>query len=192
MLTGATAVSLIMAAGVLLAGCGRAAPELAAGQGPPALAAGSRPYIGKPRPPVEVRLLPGSNLESGVPGRLTLQLRSGAAIEVLAVTVEGDAGLVVTGVSRPPAVNRAAGPMGAGEAATFDIDATAMSGGRRRIAGLLVFQVNGVQQGLPFSLPVEVGGPVTLPAVARKPGRPVVRDATGELVDSMQAETFVK
>jgi hypothetical protein len=52
--------------------------------------------------------------------------------------------------------------------------------------------VNGVSQGVPFRLPVEVGGPVTVAPIQAKPERLPARDAAGELIDSMPAETTIR
>jgi len=71
--------------------------------------------------------------------------------------------------------------------------ATPTSGGTRRLSGLVTFSVGGVAQAVPFNLMVEAGGPVTVPqAPSRKPEREPVRDASGELIDSMPAETTVR
>jgi hypothetical protein len=52
-----------LAAAALVAGCSGASPDVVNGP---------RPYVGKPRPPVDVSMEPGATLESGVPGRLRL------------------------------------------------------------------------------------------------------------------------
>jgi hypothetical protein len=49
-----------------------------------------------------------------------------------------------------------------------------------------------MSQGVPFRLPVEVGGPVTVAPVQARVERLPVRDASGELIDSMPAETTVR
>jgi hypothetical protein len=174
----------------MAAGCGatpadRAVAVNGADTAGPAQAA--RPYIGKPRPPVTVTLATGASLESGVPGQLTLQVRSGAPLEAVRLTVNGDEGLTVVGFKQVPATE-AAGR----QAARFEIAATPTSGGTRYVSGLLSFRINGVAQAVPFKLPVQVGGPVTVAPVAQKPERPPARDSKGELIDSMPAETTVR
>lgn len=153
----------------------------------------ARPYIGKPRPPVQVTVLPGASLESGVPGRLMLLVRSRLPLQDIALVAEGDAGLSLVGL--PRAVTAAAvdgrTPV-AGERARFEISATPVSGGTRYLSGLVTYRINGVIQAAPFSLPLVVGGAVTVPVAPRKPGREPIRDAAGELVDSMPAETTVR
>jgi hypothetical protein len=153
----------------------------------------SRRSIGKPRPPVEVLLAPGAQLESGVPGQLTLRVRTPLGIEGIDLAVEGDEGLAVISATGEVPGTGGTWYQSDGEAARFEISATPMSGGTRYVSGLLSFTVNGVPQAVPFRVPVEVGGPVTVPAVPlRKPDREPVKDATGELVDSMSAETMVR
>lgn len=158
----------------------------------PARAGSIRPYIGKPRPPVQVFLAPGPALESGVPGQLALQVRSGAAIGAVELVVEGDDGLAVVNVREmiPGMENARIAP--ADGVASFEIAATPTSGGTRYLSGFLSFEVNGVRQGLPFRIPVQVAGVVTAAPVVAKPDRLPVRDAAGELIDSMQAETTVR
>lgn len=160
-----------------------------------------RPFVGKPRPPIDVTLAPGTRLESGVPGTLVLEVRSAAGIENIELTLQGDEGLEVLGPARAmPALSaeasaslQAGGAQAAGELARFEITATPTSGGTRRLSGLVTFSVGGVAQAVPFNLAVEAGGPVTVPqARSRKPEREPVRDAGGELIDSMSAETTVR
>lgn len=147
----------------------------------------TRPYVGKPRPPVTVTLAKGADLESGVPGQLILRVRSGAPLEAVRLTVNGDEGLTVVGFKELPGTEGARH-----QAASFEIAATPSSGGTRYVSGLLSFQINGVAQAVPFKLPVQVGGPVTVAPVAEKPERLPARDAKGELIDSMPAETTVR
>ena len=174
----------------MAAGCGatpadRAVAVNGADTAGPAQAA--RPYIGKPRPPVTVTLATGASLESGVPGQLTLRVRSGAPLEAVRLTVNGDEGLTVIGFKQVPATEGARH-----QAARFEIAATPTSGGTRYVSGLLSFQINGVDQAVPFKLPVQVGGPVTVSPVSEKLERLPTRDAKGELIDSMPAETTVR
>ena len=147
----------------------------------------ARPYVGKPRPPVTVTLAKGADLESGVPGQLTLRVRSGAPLEAVRLTVNGDEGLTVVGFKQVPATNNAGR-----QAASFEIAATPSSGGTRYVSRLLSFRINGVAQAVPFKLPVQVGGPVTVAPVAEKAERLPARDSKGELIDSMPAETTVR
>jgi len=152
-----------------------------------------RRSIGKPRPPVEVGLAPGIRLESGVPGQLSLWVRATSGIEGIGLEVEGDGGLAVVSASREVPGTGGTRYQTVGEAARFEILATPMLGGTRYVSGLLSFTVNGVPQAVPFRLPVQVGGPVTVPAVrSTKPDREPVQDSTGELIDSMSAETTVR
>lgn len=148
---------------------------------------------GKPRPPVEVSLLPGSELEAGVPARLALQIRSAERIQVTDLAVEGDEGLAVVSARREVPGIGGTGYQSDGEGVRFEIAAVPMSGGTRQLSGLLRFTVNGVEQAAPFRLAVEVGGPVAVPVLRlRKPDREPVLDANGELLDSMPAETTVR
>jgi len=183
----------------LLAACGAGPSTHETGAGPAGktgVEQGARPYIGKPRPPVSVSLAPGAPLESGVPGRLTLQVRSGAPLEAVRLKVEGDEGLTVVGfeeVPSTPGSTELAATLGAErQIPRFDVQATPTSGGTRYISGLLSFRINGVDQATAFRLPIPVGGPVTVGPVSAKPQRPPTWDAAGELIDSMPAETTVK
>jgi hypothetical protein len=175
-----------LAAAALVASCSGASPDVVNGP---------RPYVGKPRPPVDVSMEPGATLESGVPGRLRLQVRSRVPLDSVRLVAEGDEGLVVVGYEEVPAEvpgTEGARHQSAREAARFEISATPMSGGTRYLSGFLSFEVNGVSQGVPFRLPVEVGGPVTVAPLQAKPERLPARDATGELIDSMLAETRIR
>jgi hypothetical protein len=187
-------LAVLSATVVLVAGCGAAPSTQAVGQA--GAAERARPYIGKPRPPVSVSLAPGATLESGVPGQLSLQVRAGAPLEAVRLTVEGDEGLLLVGLREAPAASAGGevpGTSGAWhQAASFEVEATPTSGGTRYVSGLLSFRINGVEQAVPFRLPVQVGGPVTVEPVSAKPERLPTRDATGELVDSMPAETTVR
>lgn len=148
---------------------------------------------GKPRPPVEVSLLPGMELQAGVPAQLALQIRSAEQIEVTDLVVEGDDGLEVVSARREVPGTTGTRYQTGGEAARFEISAVPMSGGTRQLSGLLRFNVNGVSQAVPFRLPIEVGGPVTVPtARAQKPVREPLRDTAGGLIDSIPAETTVR
>ena len=148
---------------------------------------------GKLRPPVDVSLMPSSQLEAGVPARLTLQVDSAAGVEGVELAVEGDEGLAVVSASREGPGTGGTRYQNDGEAARFEISAVPMSGGTRHISGLVRFTVNGVAQAAPFRLSLDVGGPVTVPALrSRKPDREPARDATGEIIDSMLAETTVR
>ena len=82
-------------------GAGLVASILVAGYGPTPteVASGSRLYVGKPRPPVDIALVPGAALQSGVPGRLRLQVRSRVPLDSVRLVVEGDEGLTVVGYS---------------------------------------------------------------------------------------------
>ena len=156
-----------LVAGAIVAGCGATHSDtLLVTQGE-AKATGetrTRPYVGKPRPPVDVVLMPGSLLESGVPGRLRLQVRSRVPLDSVRLVVEGDEGLAVVAYEEVPGTE-GAWHQSAGEAASFEISATPMSGGTRYLSGFLSFEVAGMSQGVPFRLSVEVGGPVTVAPV---------------------------
>jgi hypothetical protein len=196
---GLSRVVAVATMAISFAGCGVAPSSHVAavnGAGKAGPDQGARPYVGKPRPPVTVTLAPGASLESGVPGQLTLQVRSGAPLEAVRLVVEGDEGLTVVGFRELPSASNSQevpGTFGAWHRTTsFEVSATPTSGGTRYVSGLLSFQVNGVDQAVPFTLPVQVGGPVTVTPVSAKPERPPTQDATGELVDSMPAETTVR
>jgi hypothetical protein len=187
-----------------------AASALATPAGPSALAAGSqaasavqsrgsgtsghfRAYAGKPRPPVEVRLVAGESLASGVPGRLMLRVRSAIPLEDLRLDVEGDAGLALTGAPRQSDADpRDSRLPGVAESIRFEVPATPTSGGTRHVSGRVSYRIGGVAQAVPFNVAIEVAGPDTLAAVARKPAKVMVPDAAGELIDSMPAETTIR
>jgi len=174
-------------------GAGLLATVLVAGliPTPAKVSSGSHPYVGKPRPPVDVALVPGAALQSGVPGRLRLQVRSRLSLDSVRLVVEGDEGLAVVACEEVPGTE-GAWRQSAGEAASFEISVTPMSGGTRYLSGFLSFEVAGMSQGVPFRLPVEVGGPATVAPVQAGVERLPVRDAGGELIDSMSAETTVR
>lgn len=163
-----------------------AEPPGAAATSPKAAYAG-RPFIGKPRPPVEVRLAATPQLDSGVPGRLTLEVRSGVAVEDLELRLEGDEGLELVG-SATHRLRRLA----AGQATRLEVAVTPTSGGSRRLSGFLAFTVAGQAQGVPVTLALPVRGPDRIGAVSAKPQTAAGIDAQGELVYSMAAETRVE
>ena len=171
-----------LVASILVAGCGPTPAEVASG---------SRPYVGKPRPPVDIALVPGAALQSGVPGRLRLQVRSRVPLDSVRLLIEGDEGLTVVGYEEVPGTE-GAWHQAAGEAASYEISATPFSEGTRYLSGFLSFEVAGMSQGVPFRLPVKVGGPVTVVPVQARPERAPARDAIGELIDSMPAETTIR
>jgi hypothetical protein len=151
---------------------------------------------GKPRPPVEARLLQAQGLESGVPGSLVLQLRGRPGIEILDLQVEGDDGLSVVSVtpSRGTALSGLSAALQAsGEVTQWQIAATPTLGGNRNLSGLVTFSVNGVRQAAPFNVAVQVGGSEGAPVAPRqKPTGSLVTTPSGELIDSMPAETTVR
>jgi len=190
-----------LAVTAILVAAGWAAPNMAAAAeaGHQAQATQVRPTgwsPGKPRPPVEARLLQAHGLDSGVPARLVLQLRGGPGIEILDLQVEGGEGLSVVSLAPIPgaaAPGLPAEPQAAGEVAQWQIAATPTLGGTRHLSGLVSFSVNGVRQAAPFSLPVQVGGSGTPPVAPRqKPMGSLVTTPDGELIDSMPAETSVR
>jgi hypothetical protein len=152
-----------------------------------------RRSAGKLQPPVEVSLVPVRPLQAGVPAQLALQVRSAEQIEGIELAVEGDEGLEVVSATREVPGTRVTGYQADGEATRFEISTVPMSGGTRQLSGLVRFTVNGVAQAAPFRLAVEVGGPVTVPALrSQKPDREPSQDATGDLIDSMKAETTIR
>lgn len=143
----------------------------------------AQPFIGKPRPPLSVRVAEAVTLHSGVPATLLLEIASDVAVEALSLQVEGDAGLILTGTTTFTLAGLAAG-----ERASVTVSLTPSSGGARRLAGFLRFDVGGQRQGMPLSLPLQVEGPVTIVPVSSKVERAPQRDATGELVYPLPAE----
>jgi len=143
----------------------------------------AQPFIGKPRPPLSVRVAPAATLHSGVPAMLVLEIASDIAIDALSLQVEGDAGLMLTG-----ATTFTLPGLAAGQTASVTVSLTPTSGGLRRLAGFLGFEVGGQRQGMPVSLPLNVEGPVSIIPVLSKPERAAQRDATGELVYPLPAE----
>ena len=162
-----------------------AAVQAEAGEGRVTDAAKASP--GKPRAPVEAGIVGQPALQSGVPGKVTLEVRPGVAVDALTVLVEGGASLTVVGQ-----VNFRSGPLAAGEPVRFEIAVTPTSGGTGRLLALLTLETGQQKQARPVSLSLQVGGPVTAQAVAEKTAAPVVTDAAGEIVHSMPAETTVR
>jgi hypothetical protein len=140
-------------------------------------------FIGKPRPPISVRVADAVTLHSGVPATLVLEIASEVAVDALSLQVEGDAGLVLTGTTTFTLAG-----LVAGERASVTVSLTPSSGGAQRLAGFLTFDVGGQRQGMPLSIPLQVDGPVTIIPVSSKLERAPQRDATGELVYPMPAE----
>lgn len=189
------AVAGVVAAALVMAGLneGAAGSTTTAASDTKLEAPAGRRSVGKLRPPVEVRLVPAGQLEAGVPARLALQVRSAGQIGEVELAVEGDEGLAVVSVIQEVPGTGGTRYQTEGEAARFEISAVPMSGGTRQLSGLVRFTVNGVAQAAPFRLAVEVGGPVTVPEPRlRKPDREPARDASGELIDSMRAETTIR
>ncbi len=166
-----------------LAACGSQAPDAQA----PGKEHRPHHYIGKPRAPIQARLVSVPSLHAGVPAQLVLEVTAGMAVDSLEVTLEGDAGLsVISARSHRLAALRA------GESRRMRLDLTPSSGGERRLTALLTAEVAGQRYSRPISLPLPVAGPVTVQPQAAKPGPEPVRDATGTLVYSMEAETTVR
>lgn len=165
---------------------GTAEPASGASVTPHKAAHAGRPFIGKPRPPVEVRLATAARLDSGVPGRVTLEVRSGVALEDLELRLEGDEGLALVG-----AATHRLPPLAAGEGRRLDVDVTPISGGTRRLSGFLAFTVGGQSQRVPVSLSLPVAGPDRVGVASAKPQAAPEIDSTGEAVYSMTAETTV-
>lgn len=156
----------------------------------------SRPYIGKPRSPVRVQLENGSTPQAGVPSRLLLGVHSPLPLSAVELVVEGDPGLHVAALTRatPGELSRqarAASPP-TNEAAVFAVDVVPSSGGLRYLSGAVRFMVDGVAQAAPFRVGVRVAGPVTTPVAEEKPRPAAISDATGDLINSMPAETIVR
>ncbi len=141
---------------------------------------------GKPRAPVEAGVVGRPVLQSGVPGKVTLEVRPGVAVDGLSVQVAGDAALTVVGQGQ-----FTFGPLAAAEAVRIEVSVTPTSGGIGRLSALLTLDKGGQQQARPVTLTFEIGGPVTLQAPAEKPVAAPVQDSTGELVHSIPAETTV-
>lgn len=154
-----------------------------AGDPEPGKAEAARPFIGKPRPPLSVSVANAVTLHSGVPATLVLEIASEVAVDALSLQVEGDAGLVLTGTTTFTLPGLATG-----ERASVTVSLTPSSGGARRLAGFLTFDVGGQRQGMPLSIPLQVEGPVTIIPVSSKVERAPQRDATGELVYPLPAE----
>jgi hypothetical protein len=194
----------VAAMGPALVGCGNDSTHGHAGQGQAVASSGTkeaspspaRPYIGKPRPPVTVLLKGQPALEPGVPGELRLTVRAGVGLSGPSLLAEGDAGLTVTGVETlvPDTAGRER------QAASFEeervteyrILVTPSSGGYRSVSGQVRFFVGGVEQAAPFRVGVRVPGAAALPTAAEKPQTDVASDATGDLIDSIPAETMIR
>lgn len=158
------------------------APQAQVDPGAPGVSASP----GKPRAPVEASIAGTPALQSGVPGTVMLEVRPGVAVDGLTVEVAGDAALAVVGQEL-----FRFGPLAAGEPVRIEVSVTPTSGGIGRLTALLTLETGGQRQARPVTLALEIGGPVTLQVPAEKPAVPPVRDATGEIVHSMPAETTV-
>jgi hypothetical protein len=183
-------LGLLSGAGLADDSSAAAAPKQAVG----APAQVHRMSPGKPRPPVEARLVQAQGLEPGVPANLLLQLQGRPGIEILDVQVEGGDGLSVVNVVPMHLVGTAAEKsQAAGARSQWQVSATPTEGGTGQLSGLVTFRVNGVLQAAQFNLPVQVGGfkpPPRKPS--QKPMGSLVTAPGGELIDSMPAETTVR
>lgn len=177
----------------ILAVDGRRAPESApAGDGRPvatsAVAEDSagrhalRPYLGKPRPPVAVRLLQAPALAAGVPSSVAVEVTSRADVSEISLRLEGEGGLEVT---RPA---RALAALRRGDRETLELAVIPTSGGPQRLAGRLEFTLDGQRMSAPVSLTLSATGPKMAIPFKSKPDREPVRDATGEWVYSLPAD----
>ena len=142
---------------------------------------------GKPQAPVEAYVLDEPKLQVGVPAQLRLDVRIGIPTASVEITIEGDAGLTV--VDFAPKLLPATTPE-AGHQVFVDVVPT--SGGTRRLTARLVLHVGGERQTRLVTLPLVVSGPETVLPAAEKPSEPPVRDASGELVRPLPAETTVR
>lgn len=142
---------------------------------------------GKPQAPVEAYVLESPSLHVGVPAQLLLDVRTGIATAGVEVTIEGDAGLSVVDYAPKllPATRTEAGHH-------VLVDVVPTSGGSWRLTARLIILVGGERLTRLISLPLAVAGPVTVQPAAEKPSEPPVRDASGELVRPMPAETNVR
>jgi len=196
-------IPLAMAA-LGLMGCGSASTDGRAGQGGAAEAsvtmeprlATTRPYVGKPRPPIRVTLSGQPVLEAGVPGTLRLGVRAAVMVSGLSLVVEGDDGLTVTGIENlTPGTGLLAGESASlepGLAAEYQVHTLPSSGGLRSLSGQLRFIVGGVEQAVPFRLAVGVDGPTTIPGSFEEPRTAAVIQNAGQPIVSMKAETRVR
>ena len=141
---------------------------------------------GKPQAPVEARVVEAPELQVGVPAQLLLDVRTGIPTDGVEVTVEGDAGLTV--VDYAPKLLPASDPASGHQVL---VDVIPVSGGTRQLTARLVLHVGGERPTRPMTLPLAVTGPETVLPVADKPVVPTVRDAAGELVRPLPAETTV-
>lgn len=157
-------------------------PQAAAQPGPE-----SSPSPGKPHAPVGASLADLPPLQVGVPARVLLEVHSGIATAGIEIMIEGDAQLTVMDYSPKllPATK-------AGEGHQVAVDLVPASGGTRRLTARLTLLVGGERQTRLVTLPLAVSGTVTALPAAEKPMEPPVRDASGELVRPMPAETTVR
>lgn len=142
---------------------------------------------GKPQAPVEAYVLEAPSLHVGVPAQLLVDVRTGIPTAGVEVTIEGDAGLIV--VDYAPKLLPATTPVGGHQ---VFVDVVPTSGGTWRLTARLVILVGGERLTRLVTLPLVIAGPVTALPTAEKPSEPPVRDASGELVRPLPAETTVR
>jgi len=142
--------------------------------------------VGKPHAPVEASVVGAPALQSGVPGKVLIEVRPGVAVDGLTVEVAGDAALAVVGQEL-----FRFGALAAAQPVRIEVTVTPTSGGIGRLLALLTLETGGQRQVRPVALTFDVGGPAILQVPAEKPVVPPVKDATGELIHSMPAETTV-
>lgn len=157
--------------------------DVAAAGGAAARPLALRPYLGKPTPPIRVRAVPAGELHSGRPGRVRIEVTASGRIENLRINIYSDQDLVVLSSSRLEI-----GRLARGEYHSAEIEVTPTSGGVRRLAALVEFEVDGERQAMPVALAVPVAGPVTAIPAESKPERRPVQDATGEWVYPLPAD----
>lgn len=181
---------------VLAAGCGgdvtadRSAPRAAHPPDPKSRAARHLAMSpGKPTAPVSLRVAGDSFLPAKAPAGLTLVLRAGAAAEAVTLTLEGGAGVELIAPVGPLLL----GPVAAGRAIEVPVQLIASEGDPPRLAALVLLEAGGQQQAKSFSVNLPVDGIAAPGAPAVPASKPApARDATGELVQSMQAETRIQ
>jgi hypothetical protein len=142
---------------------------------------------GKPQAPVEASVVSAPALQVGVPATLILDVRASVAADGVEITIEGDAGLTIVDYAPKllPATEAAAGHQ-------VRVELVPASGGTGRLTARLVLLMGAERQTRLVTLPFAVSGPVTILPAAEKPSEPPVRDAAGELVRPMPAETTVR
>ncbi len=142
-------------------------------------------FIGKPHAAVSARFTPRSPLMSGVPVEVAVRVLPGAAAQYVEVSFSAGPGLTVVS---PTGSQRLA--ITAGKPLDVVVNVTPSSGGSLKLSAMLTMVNGNDRQSRRVSVMLPAKGPVTVQPAAK--AARTERDAKGQLVEPMKAETDSK